>query len=246
MASSRKHCLWYCIRRDFQAALLNDPAAHGPWAKIEVALTYPGFHAILIHRFNHVLYRMGIPFIPHVISMLNRFLTGVEIHEAAKIGPGFFIDHGMGVVIGETAEVGENCMLFQGVTLGGTGKEQTAKRHPTLLDGVVIGAGAKILGNITIGQNSYVGGNSVVLADVPDNATIVGVPGRVVKRDGKRIKPSPISHPLDHKIPDPVVDRFRELEDRLETLERELSKARREVSDKERELERERRQHAGF
>ncbi len=244
MSSKRKTSLWQCIRRDFHAALMNDPAARGPWAKIEVALTYPGFHAILVHRFTHLLYRAGIPFIPRAISMLNRFVTGIEIHQAARIGPGFFIDHGMGVVIGETAEVGENCMLFHGVTLGGTGKG-TAKRHPTLLDGVVIGTGAKVLGNITIGRNSYIGGNSVVLNDVPDNSTVVGIPGRVVKQDGKRVQPSPASHPLDHKLPDPVVDRFRELEERLGALEKDLARSRSELEEKERELERERQVHAG-
>lgn len=221
--SKRRPSFLECVKRDFQAALDNDPAARGPLAPIEVALTYPGFHAILIHRITHVIYRLGVPFLPRVLSILNRFFTGIEIHQAARIGPGFFIDHGMGVVIGETAEVGENCMLFHGVTLGGTGK-QKGKRHPTLLDGVVVGAGAKILGAITIGRNSYVGGNSVVLNDVPDNSTVVGIPGRVVRRDGQRILP--IQHPLDHKLPDPVVDWFRKLEDRIEELEREVASLR--------------------
>jgi serine O-acetyltransferase len=225
MSPHHKKCsLRECIRRDFKAALANDPAAHGPLAPIEVALTYAGFHAILFHRITHAIYRTGIPFVPRVLSMLNRFLTGIEIHQAAKIGPGFFIDHGMGVVIGETAIVGEDCMLFHGVTLGGTGKA-TGKRHPTLLDGVVIGAGAKILGNITVGRNSYIGGNSVVLQDVPDNSTVVGIPGRVVRRDGKRILPA--VHPLDHQLPDPVIDRFNALEERIDQLERELLAARR-------------------
>ncbi|MEO8376777.1 MAG: serine O-acetyltransferase EpsC, partial [Candidatus Sumerlaeota bacterium] len=144
-------------------------------------------------------------------------------HQAARIAPGFFIDHGMGVVIGETAEIAEDCMLFHGVTLGGTGKA-TGKRHPTLMSGVVVGAGAKILGAITIGKNSYVGGNSVVLEDVPDNCTVVGIPGRVVKRDGKRVMPK--EHALDHNLPDPVLDRFRALEEHIEEMERELNELR--------------------
>jgi serine O-acetyltransferase len=205
-----------CVRRDFAAALENDPAAHGPLAKVEVALSYPGFHAILLHRITHEVHRFGVPLLPKLMSMLNRFLTGIEIHQAARIGPGFFIDHGMGVVIGETAVVGEDCMLFHQVTLGGTGKA-TGKRHPTLLNGVVVGAGAKILGNITIGNHCYVGANSVVLKDVPDNSTVVGIPGRVVARDGKKIAPA--SHPLDHNLPDPILDRLRALESRLEALE---------------------------
>jgi len=205
--------------------MANDPAARGFWAPIEVILTYPGFHAIMFHRVTNVIHRLGVPFLPRVMSMLNRFLTGVEIHQAARIGPGFFIDHGMGVVIGETAEIGEDCMLFHGVTLGGTGKE-TGKRHPTLLDGVVVGAGAKILGAITIGKNSYVGGNSVVLQDVPDNCTVVGIPGRVARRDGKKVVPSSI-HNLEHQLPDPVIDRFNALEGRLDELERELLALRR-------------------
>ena len=224
MPIRKKHCLWECIRRDFKAAMANDPAAHGPFAPIEVILTYPGFHAILIHRFTHILYKSGIPFLPRILSILNRFLTGIEIHQAARIGPGFFIDHGMGVVIGETAEIGEDCMLFHQVTLGGTGKA-TGKRHPTLLDGVVAGAGAKILGNITVGRNCYIGGNSVVLQDVPDNSTVVGIPGRVVKRDGRRIMPA--VHPLDHQLPDPVIDRFKSMEHRIDELERELLAVRR-------------------
>ncbi len=214
-----KHSIWQCIKRDFKAALANDPAAHGFLAPIEVALTYPGFHAILIHRFTHLIYRIGIPFVPRVMSMINRFLTGIEIHHGAQIGPGFFIDHGMGVVIGETAEIGEDCMLFHGVTLGGTGKE-VGKRHPTLEDGVVVGAGAKVLGAITLGENCYVGGNSVVLQDVPSNSTVVGIPGRVVKRDGVRV--DHCDHPLDHTLPDPIIDRFRQQEDRIRELEEQL------------------------
>lgn len=219
----RKASFLECVKADFRAALDNDPAARGFWAPLEVALTYAGFHAILMHRITHVVHQAGIPFLPRVMSMINRFITGIEIHQAARIEPGFFIDHGMGVVIGETAEIGEDCMLFHGVTLGGTGKA-TGKRHPTLKSGVVVGAGAKILGAITIGKNSYVGGNSVVLEDVPDNCTVVGIPGRIVKRDGKRVMPK--EHALDHNLPDPVLDRFRALENHIEELERELRELR--------------------
>lgn len=229
MGSSRKkYGFFECVRRDYRAVFANDPAARGFWAPIEVILTTPGFHAIVLHRITHLIYRLGVPLLPRCLSMLNRFLTGIEIHQAARIGPGFFIDHGMGVVIGETAEIGENCMLFHQVTLGGTGKE-TGKRHPTLLDGVVVGGGAKILGAITIGRNSYVGGTSVVLQDVPDNCTVVGIPGRVVRRDGRKVIPSS-DHNLEHQLPDPVVDRFRMLENRIDELERALHTMGRQVN----------------
>lgn len=227
------HCSFFqCVKRDFQAALDNDPAAHGTIAPLMVLISYPGFHAIMFHRVTHVIYLVGIPILPRILSMFNRFLTGVEIHEAAQIGPGFFIDHGMGVVIGETAEIGSDCMLFHGVTLGGTGK-QSGKRHPTLRDGVVVGAGAKILGNIVIGQNSYVGGNSVVLRDVPDNSTVVGIPGRIVKRDGKRLVPR--DHLLDHNLPDPVLDRFQFFEDRLHEMEMEVETLRAQLGETDEE-----------
>lgn len=222
--AKKRYSFFKTVRADFHAAMDNDPAARGFWAPIEVALTYQGFHAILIHRITHLIYRLGIPLLPRIMCVLNRFYTGIEIHQAARIAPGFFIDHGMGVVIGETAEIGEDCMLFHGVTLGGTGKG-TGKRHPTLLSGVVVGAGAKILGNITIGSNTYIGGNSVVLQDVPDNCTVVGIPGRIVKRDGRRVLPK--EHSLDHDLPDPVLDRFKMLEDHIEELERELHTLRR-------------------
>jgi serine O-acetyltransferase len=149
-----------------------------------------------------------------------RWLTGIEIHQGARIGPGFFIDHGNGVVIGETAVVGRNCILFHQVTLGGTGKS-SGKRHPTLLDNVVVGTGAKILGDITIGNNVYIGANSVVLQDVPDNCTVVGIPGRIVRQDGE---PRPSPKALGHQVPDVLKDRLRELEERLDKLERESGK----------------------
>jgi len=169
---------WRDIKQDYKAVFERDPAAR---SSIEVIIAYPGFHAIFIHRINHILWNAGVPVIPRLLSHIARFLTGIEIHPAAKIGVGFFIDHGMGVVIGETAEVGENCLLYQGVTLGGTGKEK-GKRHPTLGSNVTVGAGAKILGAIRVGNNVVIGANSVILKPVPDNAICVGVPGRITRK----------------------------------------------------------------
>ena len=169
---------WRDIGRDYKAVFERDPAVRNG---LEIILAYPGFHAICIHRINHIFWNCHIPVLPRLLSHIGRFFTGIEIHPAAKIGPGFFIDHGMGVVIGETSEVGENCLLYQGVTLGGTGKEK-GKRHPTLGNNVVVGAGAKVLGAITIGNNVIIGANSVILKPVPDNAICVGVPGRVTKK----------------------------------------------------------------
>lgn len=168
------------IGADLRAALKRDPAARGP---LDVILSYPGFHAVLAHRFIHILHRTGLPLIPRWLSNVNRFLTGIEIHPNARIGKGLFIDHGMGVVIGETAEIGEECTIYQGVTLGGTNLAG-GKRHPTLGNHVTIGASAVVLGAITLGDNAKVGGGSVVVKDVPANATVVGVPARVVMRDG--------------------------------------------------------------
>jgi serine O-acetyltransferase len=187
----------------------------------DVILTYPGFHAILLHRISHFLHRLHIPILPHLIMWFGRLLTGVEIHPAAKISGGIFIDHGFGVVIGETAEIGTNVTLYQGVTLGGTGKE-TGKRHPTLGDNVVVGAGAKILGSIRVGNNVYVGANAVVLQPVPDDCTVVGVPGRCVKFEGKRIAPASLRHDL---LPDPILER-------IEALQKELEKAERDILEK--------------
>ncbi len=180
---------------DIRACFRNDPACRN----IEFLL-YPGFHAITIHRFIHLLYRLRIPFIPRVLSQLNRFLTGLEIHPGASIGPGFFVDHGMGVVIGETTEIGHNCVLFHNVTLGGTGKHQ-GKRHPTLGDNVFVGTGAILLGPINVGDNVKIGANSfIVMGDVPSNSTVAGVPARIVKRDGVKV---------DEELPRTVVDRER-------------------------------------
>ncbi len=189
----------------------RDPAATNTF---EILLTYAGLHALILHRIAHSLYMMKIPFMPRWISQFNRWLTGIEIHPAATIGMGLFIDHGMGVVIGETTIVGDNVTLYQGVTLGGTGKEK-GKRHPNIGDNVVIGAGAKVLGNITIGDNSYVGANAVVLRDVDPNSTVVGVPGRITKQDGKKIDTM-----LDHAhVFDPVMQKINALQERLDALE---------------------------
>lgn len=205
------------LSRDLESAYENDPAARGTWAKLGIVLLYPGFQAILMHRIAHRIYHFGVPILPRLIAYFSRFWTGVEIHPAARIGAGFFIDHGMGVVIGETTIVGEDCTIFHQVTLGGTGKE-TGKRHPTVGDKVVIGGGAKILGNITIGDHSYIGANSVVLMDVPEESTVVGIPGRIVRFKGKRVSPCDA---LDHiHLPDPVRDRFSEVEAQIETLQK--------------------------
>ncbi|GIW10794.1 MAG: hypothetical protein KatS3mg061_1851 [Dehalococcoidia bacterium] len=166
--------LWQSIKRDIQAALERDPAAR---SALEVVLAYPGFHARQIHRLAHALWRRRIPLLPRLISHLGRALTGIEIHPGAQIGEGLFIDHGMGVVIGETAVIGDDCTLYQGVTLGGVSTRRT-KRHPTLGNRVVVGAGAKLLGSIEIGDDVKVGAGSVVVQSVPPNATVVGVPGR--------------------------------------------------------------------
>jgi cysteinyl-tRNA synthetase len=202
------------IKRDLRAVFERDPAARNI---IEVILTYPGFHAILIHRISHALWKLKIPLIPRLLSHISRFFTGIEIHPGAKIGAGFFIDHGMGVVIGETAEIGENCLLYQGVTLGGTGKEK-GKRHPTLGNNVVVGAGAKILGPIRIGNGVKIGANSVVLKSIPDYAIVVGVPGRIIKKRILRVEEEGIVEALEHKVPDPVEERLNEISEQIERL----------------------------
>ncbi len=178
------------IGSDLRAALERDPAARGA---ADVILSYPGFHAVAAHRFIHALHRSGIPLLPRWLSNVNRFFTGIEIHPNARIGRGFFIDHGMGVVIGETAEVGDNCTIYQGVTLGGTSLAR-GKRHPTLGNNVTVGVGAAVLGAITIGDHAKIGGGSVVVRDVPPNATAVGVPARIVMKDG-----IPVSAPAEEE-----------------------------------------------
>ncbi|BCA54186.1 Serine acetyltransferase [Nitrospira sp. KM1] len=203
------------IRKDLQAVFDRDPSAT---SRVEVILTYAGFHALLAYRIAHWLRDLGVPFFPRAVSQLARWMTGIEIHPAAKIGTGFFIDHGMGVVIGETAEIGDYVTLFQGVTLGGTGKER-GKRHPTLGNHVVVGAGAKILGGIQIGNNVKVGANSVVLKNVSANSTVIGVPARVIKAQGERLPDATMDH---INLPDPVSDRLLELEHELIELRKKV------------------------
>ena len=209
------------IKRDLHGVFERDPAARNT---LEVILAYPGFHAIFIHRISHAIWKLKIPIIPRLLSHVARFFTGIEIHPAAKIGSGFFIDHGMGVVIGETAEIGEDVLLYQGVTLGGTGKEK-GKRHPTLGNHVVVGAGAKILGPISIGDYAKIGANSVVLKSAPDYSITVGVPGRVIKKKVMRIEQEGIVETLDHvKLPDPVDEKLHELSEHIARLESRLAK----------------------
>jgi len=199
---------------DFRIIFERDPAARN-W--LEVLFCYPGLQALVFHRLAHWLYRQGIPLIPRLISQVARFFTGIEIHPGAVIGRGFFIDHGMGVVIGETAIVGNYALIYQGVTLGGTGKE-CGKRHPTLGDNVVVGAGAKVLGNIEIGNKVRIGAGSVVLRNVPSDCTVVGVPGRIIYRSGVRVDP------LEHgSLPDSEAQVIRALVDRIESLEQQIS-----------------------
>ncbi|MDQ0340163.1 serine O-acetyltransferase [Caldalkalibacillus uzonensis] len=205
---------WKTIKEDIQAVFDRDPAARSTF---EVVMTYSGLHAIWFHRLAHALYKRKFFFLARFISQLSRFLTGIEIHPGAKIGKGLFIDHGMGVVIGETCEIGDYVTIYQGVTLGGTGKEK-GKRHPTIEDHVLISSGAKVLGSITIGHHSKVGAGSVVLKDVPPNSTVVGIPGRVVVQDGERIP-----HDLDHvNLPDPVADMLRHMEQEINKLKKEV------------------------
>ena len=201
------------LRADFRIIFERDPAARN-W--LEVLFCYPGLQALVFHRFAHWLRRLGLPFFPRLISHIARFLTGVEIHPGATIGEGVFIDHGMGVVIGETAIIGNYALIYQGVTLGGTGKE-SGKRHPTLGENVVVGAGAKVLGNIEIGDNVRIGAGSVVLRDVPSSCTVVGVPGRIIYRSGVRVAP------LEHSnLPDSEAQVIRALVDRIEALEAQI------------------------
>ena len=199
------------FRSEIENICHKDPAVKNC---VEVLFLYQGLHALIAHRIAHFFYRMHCFFIARVISQVSRGITGIEIHPGARIGKNFFIDHGMGVVIGETAMVGDNVLLYQGVTLGGTGLEK-GKRHPTIGNNVVIGGGAKVLGNITVGDNSYVGANAVVIKDVPPNSTVVGVPGRITKQEGKKIEVS-----LDHiHILDPIMQNIDELEKRIRDLE---------------------------
>jgi serine O-acetyltransferase len=202
------------ILADLRAPLERDPAARG-W--LDVALSYPGFHALVAHRLIHPLHRAGIPILPRFLANVARFLTQIEIHPAAKIGKGIFIDHGSGVVIGETSQVGDGCTIYQGVTLGGTSLSH-GKRHPTLGRNVTIGVNASVLGAIVIGDNAKVGGGSVVVKDVPANATVVGVPARVVAQDGKPVRIVPERPQVD--MPDPTADAMVLLQRKLAQLEK--------------------------
>ncbi|WP_400244816.1 serine O-acetyltransferase [Niallia sp. JL1B1071] len=210
------------IKEDIAVVFEQDPAAR---SSIEVILTYSGVHAIWFHRIAHFLFRHKRFFLARVISQFSRFLTGIEIHPGAKIGNRLFIDHGMGVVIGETCEIGDNVTIFQGVTLGGTGKEK-GKRHPTVKDNALIASGAKVLGSIVIGENAKIGAGSVVLRDVPANSTVVGIPGRVKVQDGIKIKKD-----LNHcDLPDPVADRLKEMEMEITQLREQLKELQEERS----------------
>jgi serine O-acetyltransferase len=215
------------LRRDIRAVRERDPAAR---STLEILICYPGVHALAFHRLAHAMWRRGWTIPARFLSHVSRFVTGIEIHPAAKLGPGLFIDHGMGVVIGETAEVGENVTLLQGVTLGGTSLKRE-KRHPTLGNNVVVGAGAKIIGAFKIGDGSRIGAGSVVVREVPTNSVVVGVPGRVTYRDGQRVAgdidldqtdlPDPVSKAIEQ-----LVDRIRVLEGELETVRKRLEEER--------------------
>ena len=205
------------IRQDIRAVKERDPAAT---STASVLLNYPGLHAIWWHRADHWLWNHGRHGIARWLSQVTRFFTGIEVHPGATIGDRFFIDHGMGVVIGETTIIGDDVTLYQGVTLGGTGKER-GKRHPTLEDCVVVGVGAAVLGDITIGRGSRVGGGAVVVNDVPPNSTVVGIPGRVIVREGRRIDTIDLHH---EDLPDPVVEMFRCVQRRIDRLETRLSR----------------------
>jgi serine O-acetyltransferase len=205
---------WRRIRSDIDAVFENDPAARS-W--FEVVFTYAGLHAIWSHRLAHFFYRQRLFSIARLISQGCRFFTGIEIHPGARIGSKLFIDHGMGVVIGETCEIGDEVVIYQGVTLGGTGKEK-GKRHPTIGNRVVIASGAKVLGSFTVGDNTNIGANSVVLREIPPNSTVVGIPGRIVKRNGMKI-----GDRLDHtNLPDPLIETFRYMQKEINELKAEI------------------------
>jgi serine O-acetyltransferase len=212
------------IRRDIRVVRERDPAAR---STLEVLACYPGVHALAMHRLGHRLWNAGWTTTARLVSHVSRFLTGIEIHPAAKLGPGLFIDHGMGIVIGETAEIGENVSLLQGVTLGGTSTKRE-KRHPTLGNNVTVGAGAKIIGGFTIGDGSRIGAGSVVVREVPPNCVVVGVPGRITYRDGQRVTDGIDLNQTD--MPDPVAKAIEQLLDRIRTLEGEVETLRKTVA----------------
>ena len=202
------------FQKDIQAVLKHDPAARN---KLEVVLTYSGFHAIRMHRLAHFFHVHNYKLLARIISQISRFFTGIEIHPGAKIGEGVFIDHGAGVVIGETAQIGNNVVIYQGVTLGGTGKDK-GKRHPTIEDNVMISAGAKVLGPFTVGKGAKIGAGSVVLHEVPPNATVVGIPGKIVRLNGERVDD------LDQTLPDPIMDELNKIYERLDGIIDKISK----------------------
>ncbi|MDP4604014.1 MAG: serine O-acetyltransferase [Solirubrobacteraceae bacterium] len=206
------------LRRDVGAAHQRDPAARGV-SSAEILTSWPGVHALISHRLAHMLFEAGVPVAPRSIAYVSRTITGVEIHPAAKIGKGLLIDHGSGVVIGETAEIGDDVTIYQGVTLGGTGFA-TGKRHPTLGDEVTVGSGARLLGPIEVGRGAKIGANSVVITDVPADATVVGNPGHVVRVDGRK----PVGPDADWiHLPDPVADAIKRLSERIESLDARIS-----------------------
>ncbi|MDS8741871.1 serine O-acetyltransferase, partial [Streptococcus pneumoniae] len=207
--------MWKLLKEDIDVIFEQDPAAR---SYFEVVLTYAGLHAIWAHRLAHFFFKKKLFFIARAISQISRFFTGIEIHPGAVIGRRLFIDHGMGVVVGETCEIGNDVTLYQGVTLGGTGKER-GKRHPTLADNVLVATGAKVLGSITVGENSKVGAGSVVLKDVPPNSTVVGIPGKVVIQDGVKVKKRDLNH---QNMPDPVMDKCDGMEMKIAALQREV------------------------
>ena len=203
--------MFNAMKEDIEVVMERDPAAK---SRLEVVLCYPGLHAIWLHRIAHKLYKKGWVLLPRLLNTFSRFLTGIDIHPGAKLGRGLFIDHGMGLVIGETAEIGINVTLYQGVTLGGTGKER-GKRHPTIGDNVVVASGAKVLGSFTVGPNSKIGSGSVVLHEVPPNSVVVGIPGRVVTQNGVKITPD-----LNHDVlPDPVAEYETAMADYIKLLD---------------------------
>ncbi|MBU5674111.1 serine O-acetyltransferase [Paenibacillus brevis] len=211
------------MKSDIRAVFENDPAAR---SRFEVIFTYSGLHAIWSHRIAHFLYHRRWYTLARIVSQVSRFFTGIEIHPGAVIGERLFIDHGMGVVIGETCEIGDDVVIYQGVTLGGSGKEK-GKRHPTIGNNVVIGSGAKILGSFTVGDQSNIGANSVVLKEVPAGSTVVGIPGKIVRQGGKRLDR------LSHQLPDPVVDTMRELQEQIVQLQEELRSLKEQRSDEQ-------------
>jgi len=214
------------VKKDLKAVFERDPAAKSVW---EVLICYPGLHALFFHYIAHFLHRKGQILMPRLISQLNRFFTGIEIHPGAELGQGLFIDHGMGVVIGETTEIYENVTLYQGVTLGGTGKEK-GKRHPTIKSNVVIGAGAKVLGPIEIGEGARIGAGSVVLQSVPPGTTVVGIPGRVVVHRGERVPSINLNHT---DMPDPVAGMLESLQGQIDNLRYEIDYTCREKQNEE-------------